>query len=170
MNIKSLGNAPERRITQVRNDEASVTIGVGRPFCFNVDGTRNCQDVVLPGTAGAALATSLFAGIAAEDIEPGTFGAGIAGGFCQYALVTRQVRAATTDSFASAASIPAGAILQVDTAGNALSVSANSLAASGFFPAMVLAESMPSLASSASATSQTALRIETITKVWLRHL
>jgi hypothetical protein len=168
MNTKSLGTGPERSTSIIRNAETSTTIGIGRPVCFNANGTRTAYDVVLPGTAGAALATTFFTGIASEDILPGEIGPAVVAGFCPYALITRQVRAASTDSFASAASIAVGGILQIDTAGNAMSLSSASLGASAYSPMAAVIESLASLASSASATSLTALRIESVARIWLR--
>jgi len=164
-------NKPERGTVRIKNAEASATINAGQPVCLVMNGTDDGLAVVLPGTGGATKAHSLFFGVATENIATGNFGNSMVYGFHPAAVFYRgQTRAASTDSWASAASVAQGALLAIDTAFNAMVSNAASVGATAYLPFALLGESIASAASSASATSDTRLSISTAQKVILRAM
>lgn len=117
------------RIT-FRNGEASTNISQGVPVALAMSGTLDGVNVVLPSTATAAKAHSLFMGIAVPTktdpntpngvAPPGAFFDVIVGGFAPIATVFRASRAASTDAWPSFPAISVGDQLAVDTVQNML--------------------------------------------------
>ena len=145
--------------------EATNNIPAGAPVCLNTN-TNPATVVVLPVTAGTATANSLFAGVAANTVVPGDTVEIICSGYVAAARYIMRTRGASTDSYASVASRPAGAVYNIHTL-NGFSYAADSSAA----PAVaVLVESIASVASSASNTANTALVQYGTAKMWIRAL
>jgi hypothetical protein len=166
MRYQTLGDKREFQARHVRNDEASTTISAGMPVVLSMDGTEDGLAVELPRNSTALAIGAFQYGIATQDIAPGKIGEVLVNGIHEDAIICLASRAASTDSFASYASIPLGAILTINTVANALSLSAASSAGAilGYF----LAESVASGASSASATSNTSTTVTTARKVFVR--
>lgn len=168
--MKTVGNKRDIAAIVVRNAEASASIPAGTPVCFVMNGTNDGLDVVLPGTGAGVKATSFAAGIALTAMIAGAYGESQVYGFCQNVVLRRQTRAASTDAFSSNSDgFATGLLLQVDTVNNAVSTAA-SVGASGYQPAAILAESVASWASSASATSDTRTAITVATKAMIRMM
>lgn len=144
--------------------ETTNTIGVGRPVAL---ATEDVSKVVLPATATAATAHSMFAGVAAKQAAPGEVVEVISAGYVANAVIVTQTRAASTDAFASVASRPYGAVYTIDTARNAFAYSADSSTSRHY---AVLAGSLPSIASVASNASITELFRTSTAKMWIRAM
>jgi len=145
--------------------EATSTIPAGTPVCLNVNANAATL-VVLPVTAATATANSLFAGVTANTVAPGDVAEIICSGYVATARYVMRTRGQSTDSYASVASRPAGAVYTVHTL-NGFSFAADSSAA----PAVaVLVESISSIPSSASAAGNTALVQYGVAKMWIRAL
>lgn len=154
----------------IKNAESSSTIGRGRLVCLkHGTATNPGLDVVLPANAGTGVFGNLF-GVAINDVPAGKFGETQLFGSCEYAILRRATRGASTDSWASGASLAEGHILAVDTVNNCFSTSAASQAASLFLPIAVMNSSLASYASSASATSDTRTALTNAARVLLRML
>lgn len=169
MRFLTQGDKPNFVSVNVRNDEAS-TIVKGTPLAFTMDGSENGLAAVLPSTAGEAKSHALFAGVTMSSILSSRVGEVQVAGFCNFAVLRRATRAATTDSWASQASLAVGHILGVDTVNNAFSTIAASVAVTAYLPYAVIAESLASVASSASATSDTRTALTAAAKVFLRAM
>jgi hypothetical protein len=163
------GRIADKIFLNVKSDEASATIPRGTPVCLAMDGTDNGLAVVLPGTT-AANSNSLVYGVATADLAAGATGEVQAFGYCSYGIVRRGTRAASTDSWTSTASAAAQIMLNIDTLNNCFSTSGGTLAASAYLPFALLAESLASIAASASATSDTRTALTTSAKLFLRML
>lgn len=144
--------------------EATNTIERGTPVVLSAS---DVTKVILPSSAGASTVGSLLAGVAAKSAGPGEIVEVISAGYAANVKIVTQTRAASTDSYASVASRPAGAVYSVDTARNALGYAAASSAASTAF---VLVESLASIASAASNTAETGLFRTAAAKMWVRAL
>lgn len=163
-------NKPERPTVRVQSGEASADIPKGTPVCLKISGTDDGLLVILP-SGSAAKAHAFAYGVVTDTLSPAELGDAQVFGFCQYALLRRQTRAASSDAFSSNSDgFGTGVILNIDTINNAFSTSGGTQAASGFLPFAVLAESVASWASSASATSDTRTAITVATKVFLRMM
>jgi hypothetical protein len=160
---------PESNLLVVTNGE-SAEIAIGTPVCYAMDGTDNGSKVVLPSTGGVAKAHSLVAGIVVEKnlpIKLPKSGVVQVAGYCPYAKIVRQTRAATTDSWASNTAVAIGDLLVVDTLVNALNRTAAG-AASAFYAGFMAAETLASVASSASSTSETRTAVTSSIKTFIR--
>lgn len=146
------------------NGETSSDITCYDAVCYNGTGTR----FVLPSSLDAASAPGLFAGIATSTAKKGQPLDVVCGGFCTAKIVAR-VRTSTTVSWASVASIAAGAYATLDTALNALVSSGAGAAAAAPYLAIFPA-SVASMAGVASATSDTRTASTTTAVVLLRNL
>lgn len=164
------GDKPFQDTVGVISDEASATIADGALVGLELDGTNDGFSVKNIGNATGAVQQFLPFGVAKGAIAPGTFGRVMVRGFCRNTIIRRATRGASTDSWASQASLAAGHVMQVDSVNHCMMTSGASQAASAFLPAMVLAESLASYASSASATSDTRTAITTAAKTFLRLL
>jgi hypothetical protein len=161
---------PESVHLRVKSAEASVTIARGTPVVFAYNGTNDGLAIVRPSAGTAAGVNALVAGVAIADITAGAFGDVQCFGFNRYSVLRRATRAASSDSWASQASIAANSVLMIlDTVNNCFSTAA-SLAASGFLPMGIMVESLASYASSDSATSDTRTAITAAVKTHLRMM
>lgn len=155
---------PYRATLSGINGESSSDITAGDAVCYNADGTR----FVLPSSLAAATAPGLFAGIATHTAKIGQPLDVVCGGFTKAKLIVN-TRAASTDSWASVASVAAGAYLTVNTALNGVATSgAGAALASPYL--MILPASRASSASSASATSDTRTLITASASILVRNL
>lgn len=170
MNTPTLGGkltGQENATLIVRNDEASATISKGQPVCFNMDGSREGKDVVLPGSLAAATANGFFAGIALENIASQQSGKVQCRGVIQSVRVVLMTRAATTDGWASYPAYAVGDVLILNTVGNAMSRSTAG-AATIVAPQCVAMQTLASATTQASTTSNTSLVSTTTIKAFLR--
>lgn len=158
---------PEKVHVQVRNDEASLAIGVGEPCCLVMDGTRDGLDVVTATTGAGAKATTLLAGVANSSIAASERGMVQVYGVIDNLKLIRQTRAASTDSYQSFTAIAIGDKLQVQTVGNGFS-RAGAGAASDHKGYAAAGATYASGASSASTTSDSSTEVTTAIKAFLR--
>lgn len=170
MNTPALGgllSGQENATIICRNDEESLTIRKGDTVCFQMDGTRDGKDVILPVTGTITKAHSLLAGVALEEAAPGEKVRLAVRGVVQTLNVMLMTRAASTDGFASYPAIVFGDVLTIDTVGN---LPRRSAAAAGtIYPAaMVAMQTVASFTTSASTTSNTSLVSSTTIKAFLR--
>jgi len=189
MNSTQLGNKAFKSFQNIRNDEASGSIPAGTPVLFSMDGTNDGYDVVLPSSSSAAKCPELFAGIynGPNALTPGSPGKAQVYGICEYALVVQQSRAASTDSYASAAALSVGQHLKIDTVNNALAIDddvtgpmtivtgATTATVAVTFgdgnpPMFVMAQTLAQAASSASTTSDSSTKKTYGVKVYLRAM
>lgn len=190
MNSPMIGSAPFKSFGNFKSDEASATIPVGAPICFVMDGTEDGFAAVLPSTAGAAKTPELFAGVnvtAGTGVTPNGFGQFQCYGLCNYALVAQQTRAASTDSYASAAALSVGQPLQIDTVNNAFVIGSEVTGAMTIVtgattatvavdfgnmkpPIAVMAQTLASAASAASTSSDSSVKKTYGVKVFLRAM
>ena len=170
MKFQTLGDKPTFVDDFVRNDESTTTLQDGTPVVYTIDGTEDGLAVVLPATAGAIKTHALFAGVVVEDIIAGRIGTVRKTGIYRATRILRATRAASSDSWSSSASLAAGHLLVVDTVNNVLSTVAASVGATGYLPWAILAQSVASIAASASATSDSTTAITQAAKVFLRVL
>lgn len=164
-----IGRAVDQVFVNVKSAEASATIARGGPVCLALNATDDGLAVVLPGTT-AGQSNSLVFGVAQNAIAAGAISEVQAYGFANYGVIRRQTRAASTDSWASGASLAAGVMLNIDTVNNCFSTSGGTLGASAFLPFALLGSSLASYASSASATSDSRTVITSSSKLFLRML
>lgn len=179
----------------VLNIEASVTIPYGCPVAFSMDASTNGSSpgatisndglgVVLPVTATATKASTLFAGVARgncmgrTDNLIGNSRRGLAQifGICNSTILVLSTRAATTDVWASQAAYALGDSLLVNTVAGLQGFSDNAAgAATAFLPFAVNASftqaSVTTTGSSAySATFSANTVMTTYGKVFLRAM
>lgn len=159
---------PEQVYIIVKNDNAA-TIVRGTPVYFVMDGTDDGLAVDNPSVGGATKATSFFAGLIPRDLPSGEEGLSQVYGMVDALLLTRQTRAASTDSYASAASVGVGNRLNVETVGNGMSVS-DAGVASVTLPFCAVGESLASAASSASTSSDSSLKKQNTVKGYLHGM
>lgn len=165
-----VGDKSDHVAVMVKNNEASASIPVGSPVMLNMNATDDGIGVVLP-SGSAAKAHSYFYGVVTRTIAAGERCESIVYGFCQNIVLLRQTRAASTDAFSSNSDgFLTGTLLNVDTVNNAFSTSGGTQAKSAFLPFAVLAASVASWASSASATSDTRTAITVTSKAFLRAM
>jgi len=160
---------PWRARISLLNGESSSTITAGEPVILSA--SDNGAKVVLPATAGVTKSTPLFAGIAVKTTTPGNAVEIVAGGYVAKAKFLVRTRAASTDSFSSvaAADMAIGNMLTIDTVNNAVAYSTIGAAALAC-PAIVLMESIASIAGVASGTANSLTYSTTSVKVWVRAL
>lgn len=159
---------PEIHIIHCRNAEASADIALGGVAIFNMNGTRDGKDVVLPSSSSAAK-QSFVAGVALKAVEAGKVGKFIAYGVIPTLTIQLRSRAATTDAWPTAAAIAVGDALRAETVNNYATLFTAG-AATGFLPYLQALGSTASSASSASTTSNSDL-VSTVTmKAFIRAL
>ncbi|MGQ9845884.1 MAG: hypothetical protein ACUVQP_00065 [Bacteroidales bacterium] len=158
---------PWRARLSLINGETSSTITAGKPVCFK---STDPSKVVLPSTATASTAHTLFAGVAVSSASPGDPVEIIGSGYVANASVVTQTRAASTDSYASAASVAAGAIYTIDTAKNAFVFLAASASTINNPAYGILVSNLGTFGSIASSPSDTSLFRTTAAKLWVRGL
>lgn len=189
MNGPMIGNKAFAEAGNFRNVEASASIPVGSPICYVMNGTEDGFAAVLPSTAGAAKCPELFAGVnvSPKAVAVNEYGVFRCYGFVNYALVVQQSRAASTDSYVSAAALSVGQPLAIDTVNNAFKTSSQVTGAmtivtnattdtvavnfgDGTPPIAVMAQTLASASSSASTTSDTSVKKTYGVKVFLRAM
>ena len=189
MNSPMIGSKAFKEFLNFKNIEASATIPVGTPIIFAMNGTADGYDAHLPSSSSAAKVPEFFAGIAngPVDVVAGQSGGAQVWGICEYALIVQQSRAASTDSYASAAALSIGQALAIDTVNNALKTSSQVTGAftivtnattdtlafnfgDGNPPMFVMGQTLASASSSASTTSDTSVKKTYGVKVFLRAM
>lgn len=185
MRFKTVGNKTDKAFIVIKNDSATQTIPNGAPCYFQMNNTNNQSSdnglAVINANAAAGVGQNFFAGVVASEqqagagnvgIAPGSVGEAQVYGFCQSLRLIRQTRATSTDSYASAASnnigdwlVPmtnSGGVTTYDAysdIGSNLTASANSTVNALTLPNLnqyaVLAQTLASLASSASSVFST---------------
>ena len=158
---------PWRARISLLNGESSSSITAGEPVVLSA--SDNGAKVVLPATGGVTQATPLFAGIAVKTTTPGNAVEIVGAGYVAKAKFLVRTRAASTDSFSTVAAMAIGNMLTIDTVNNAVAYSTVGAAALAV-PAVVLMESIASIAGVASATSNALTYSTTSVKVWVRAL
>ncbi len=175
MRAKQVGNKADKIVMVVSNSEASVTIPRGSPLVLKLTTTAsNTFDglgVVLPSTAGNPLSYAVRYGVATDAMAVNQLGESILFGVCNYALITRATRAATTDSWSASASTASGIALGVDTINNAFLMGASIAGsiATNHVDAVLL-DSLSSIAASASATTDSNTAITVGARIFVRML
>ena len=162
---------PEVAFISFRNAEASLSMPIGSPIAYVMNGTNDGNDCVLPVTATGPKATSLFTGavIGQAAVVAGAYGVAQVYGPVLQAVLLARTRAATTDSWSSIASINTGVLCNVDTINNAFNRNAAG-ASSNFLAFAVLAQSVASVAGVASSTSDTLTASTSYAKLFLRAM
>lgn len=149
--------------------QADAALAAKTPCAFVMDGTDDGLNCVVANTAGAAKATSLFAGIPNVAIALNAGGWSQVYGVIDDIILVRATRAASTDSYNSNIDIALGDLLNVNTAPSGMVYSAAG-AASAALPYCVAAETLASAASSASTTSDSSTAVTTTLKAFLRAM
>lgn len=182
MKFQSLGNKPTFIDDFVRNDEASAALTVGKPVCFSFDGAEDGLGVVYPSTVNDAQLIHLyFAGIVTDlSVPVGNVGNARRYGVCLQTVITRATRSATSGgaSWSSVTSLAKGQFLGFDTVNNNLLTIASTLAVpatdssalSLTLPYLFLAETVASIAASATATTDSRTVLTVAAKVFVRVL
>lgn len=163
------GNKADHVLVNVCNVDAAA-IPRGAPVILNVNATADGLNVVLPSTAGAAKSNALLYGISTDTIPVNGFNDAVAFGYCPYLLIGKLTRANSTTTWASQASIASFAALTIDTVNNCFVTLAASAVGSSFLPYAVLIDSIASIASSATATTDTRTVLTTGYRAFLRIL
>jgi len=167
MRFQTLGDKQNFFDVKVRNDSGS-SVTKGTPICFTFDGTDDAFAFVTPSSS-APKAHAFFSGVLMETLAANEIGDARVYGYVEDAIVVRQSRAATTDTWASYASKPLGAILHILSDANAFSIGAT-LGTQSVLPFAVLAETLASGASSASGAGPSGLYKTETAKVFVRAL
>jgi hypothetical protein len=189
MNSPMIGSKAFTSMGNFRSAEASANIPPGSPMCFVMNGTEDGFAAVLPSTAAAAKCPELFAGVnvSPQAVIPSAFGTYMCYGLCNYALLVQQSRAASTDSYASAAALSVGQALAIDTVNNAFKTGSQVTGAftivtnattdtvamnfgDGTPPMFVMAQTLAAAVSSASTSSDTSVKKTYGVKVFLRAM
>lgn len=168
MRFQTLGNKPAFVSNTVLNGESANAFAAGNLAILKLGGTSDGLAVVLPATAGAAKSNVYQYGIALEAAIAGTHFSIQQFGYCRNVTLRRATRAASSDSWTSAASMETNHYLVPETLGNGVS-SGGTTSGAGIV-AIMLAESVAAFAASASATSDTRTMITQSVKAILRML
>lgn len=147
----------------------TVSIAKGTPVVFSMSGTRDGFDIVKPSNSNALQSAALLAGILCQDLAIGAIGAAAVRGPVDDVPYMIRTRAGTTgtDSWATEAAISIGQALSLDTVNNAFET-ASAAQAEQVVPAICAAETVATVAGSATSTAN-ALTVSTGTlKVFLR--
>lgn len=153
----------------VKNTD-TVSIAKGTPVVFKMSGTRDGFDVVKPSNSGAALqAAALFAGILCQDLAIGAIGAAAVKGVVDNVPYTIRTRAGTTgtDTWATEAALSIGQAMSLNTANNNLET-ASAAQDEQVLPAICVAETVETVAGSATSTANTLTYSTGTVKVFLR--
>lgn len=189
MNSQIIGTKPFVADINYKNGESSASIPAGSPICFVMNGTEDGFLAVLPSTAGAALTPELFAGVALTPISvvANAYGMARVWGLANYAIVVQQSRAASTNSYATAAALSVGQPLKIDTVNNAFATASQVTGSftvvtnattdtvalnfgDGNPPMFVMAQTLASAASSASTSSDSSVKKTYGVKIFLRAM
>ena len=160
MRIKAVGNKADHILGVVKNEESTAAIPAGAPVVLLMgqtgplgwNGTDDGIAVCLPKTAGASKATSLLYGIATASIANLALGEVLMFGIGNAIL---NMGTFTTGTSSASSTLPAGAILCVDTVNNCLQLASASLGSNNFIPNMVLANSASFAAITITSATQT---------------
>jgi hypothetical protein len=172
MRLPLVGNKGDLLQSPVKNADATLagTMAVGTPVVLQLNGTDDGLAVVLPSTAGAAQTEACMYGVLTQALPYLQTGYAMRNGVVSNAVIVRATRAATTDSWSSSASIASWAALSVDTLNNGFTTVSASAGASRYQAFAVLAQSISSIAGTASATSDTRTALTVTGKVWINLL
>lgn len=152
---------------QVVANRETVTIALGTPVVFVMDGTKDGIDVQLPSSGNAAKAATLFGGITVGQGLTGGMLAGYSGssidgqitqvyGICQKALtMTTITRSATSAVWVSLAASAVGDILSVNTVLNALAWMSNGSAVVNNGCEIIMGQTVASATTAASGAAGT---------------
>lgn len=148
------------------NGEASASFAAGEVAVIKASAPGQ---VVQPSTAGAANTAALFLGVATNPAAVGEPVEILCGGYAPYAKYIHRSRAASSDGWASVASVAVGDLCTVNTVYNGVVASAAGAAAAA--GAMInMLESIAAIASSAASIGGTALVSSSFKKIWIRNL
>lgn len=170
MRIKTIGNKGDSALIVIRNAD-TANMPIGTPVMYNMNGTNDGLDVVLPTTAGAANKhQALLCGVIATPggVAVNATGEAVAYGLHTATVLTRQTRSASTVSWASEASIASYVQLQPETVANGMQTVSGTVAASAFIPYGILVQSLASYSSSASSTADTRTAITAAVRAFFR--
>lgn len=174
MRFQTLGNKSAFISNTVKNASSSVAIKKGQPLVLVLDGTDDGLTVVLPSGSSATLALAFPFGVAETDIPANEVGSAMQWGLCRYAMLVRQTRAASTDTWASEDTLAKGLALRMHTVANAFTTTPATLPSNTTITeqniAAWLAQTLASYASSASSTADTRTAITVAVKAFLRML
>lgn len=171
MRFKTVGNKYDAAFVVVYNPSTTVTIPVGAPVFFIMNGTNDGL-AVQNATAAAGAGQVFLGGIVATPtgLPPQSYGEAQVYGICQYTRVVTITRAASTDSYNSVTAIVVGDVMQINTLASADAVSRSAAGAATANIANILAAqaytSTASQSSSFDTTSRTA--VTTALKTFLR--
>jgi hypothetical protein len=164
--MKQVGNKPEIMACVVKNAD-TVTIPQGAPVVLAFNGTDDGIAVVLPTTSTAQKVVGFQYGVALEAISVSSYGEAQVFGYCQSLQLFRQTRSDSTGNWASEAARSVGEFLGISSAINGWVTVASTTAP---LPIGVLAQSLATYASSASATSDTRTAITASVKAFVRMM
>jgi len=177
MRFRQVGNKYDVASIVVKNNTAAA-IPMGAPVFMSFNGTDDGL-AVIGANAASAVQQNMLAGIIVAPglgavtglTANGGFGEAQVFGFCQSTRLVRQTRATSTDSYASAAAVSVGDILQVNTLTNVDALSdAGAGVTATVFPFARAAQTLASAASSASTTADTSIFKTTLIKTFLTVL
>jgi len=187
MRSKVSGNKRDEVYTVIHNAETVNTMSIGQIAVFVLNGTNDGLDCQLPATLGATQAQAVPAGVVATQgfnvagIPSGGYGEACVYGFCPNVQLTQQTRASSTAAWATQASVAQFQTLIPETLSNGMttlaaqsfltvSTGTAGVAVSQHLAFAVIAQTLASFASSASATSDTRTAITTMVKAFVRFL
>jgi|SRR5215510_6250494 len=109
MRFKSAGNKRDQAIVVIKNASTTIPIKAGAPTFLNAENTDGLSVISAENLAAASQLS--FMGLAIADVpvstDPKPFSEAIAFGQCDFARFLTRTRAASTDTWASVASIAA---------------------------------------------------------------
>lgn len=116
MRFRTVGNKYDAAFVVVHNPSTSVTIPVGAPCFFIMNGTSDGLDVQ-NANAAAGAGQEFVAGVVSTPtgLAPGAFGEAQVYGLCQYTRIQTATRPTSTDTYNSFTAITVGDIMQVVT-------------------------------------------------------
>jgi hypothetical protein len=167
MRFKQVGNKADHILGVVKNEESTASIPAGTPVSLvfgnsgslGWNGTDDGIAVVLPKTAGASKASSFLYGITTAALANQAVGEVTLFGVVNAIL---NMGTFTTGATSASSTIPAGAILAVDTVNNCLMLASASLGSGNFIPNMMLANSASYPAITGTASSGQTATVNTI--------
>jgi hypothetical protein len=117
MRFKSVGNKRDNVIVVVKNSSTTIAIKAGAPVFLNAENTDGVSVISAENLAAASQVS--FLGLAVADIpvstDPKPFSEAVAYGQCDFARFLTRTRAASTDTWASVASLAAFVLLAPHT-------------------------------------------------------
>lgn len=155
---------------------ANTAMTAGQPAILALNGTEDGLLVVLPSAAAnAAAAAQWFYGIVVDSLNAKELGEVIRHGIHPKAQLRVRTRAASTDTWASVASLSTGVLLSCDTVNNCLSTVPATVPSSDAYSLTLakfaeLAQTIGSIASAASSAGGSATFSTIAAKVFVRAL